>query len=63
MRKILFILFFQLLFSSAYADILVFKNCSNKDYSFEKNEYRLDVERGIMNREFIYSEETYERLF
>ena len=62
MRKILLIIFFQLSFSSSFAEILVFKNCTNKDYSFEKNEYILDVEKGVMTREFIYSNETYERL-
>ena len=62
MRKILLILFFQLSFSSSFAEILVFKNCTNKDFSFEKNEYKIDIERGMMTREFIYSNETYERL-
>ena len=62
MRKILLIIFFQLSFSSSFAEILVFKNCTNKDFSFEKNEYKIDVERGAMTREFIYSNETYERL-
>ena len=57
------ICFLQMLFlSSVKADILVFKNCSNKDYSFEKNEYKLNIEKGIMTREFTYSDETYERL-
>ena len=62
MRKILLILLLQLSFSSSLAEILVFKNCTNKDYSFEKNEYKLDVEKEIMTRDFIYSDETYERL-
>ena len=62
MRKILLILLLQLPFSSSFAEILVFKNCSNKDFSFEKNEYKIDIERGVMIREFIYSNETYERL-
>ena len=52
-KKILLILLFQLSFSSLFAEILVFKNCSNKDYSFEKNEYKLDVEKGVMTRDFI----------
>mgnify|MGYP000070372186 CR=1 FL=1 len=30
--------------------------------SFEKNEYKLDVEKGVMTRDFIYSDETYEKL-
>ena len=63
MKKFLLIFFLQTLFLfSAKADILVFKNCSNKDYSFEKNEYKLDIEEGIMTREFTYSDETYARL-
>ena len=62
MKKILLILFIQLTFSSSFAEILVFKDCTNKDYSFEKNEYKLDVEKGLMTRDFIYSDETYERL-
>ena len=62
MRKILLILLFQLAFTVSNADILVFKNCTNKDYSFEKNEYKLDVKKGLMTRDFIYSDETYKRL-
>ena len=62
MRKILLILLFQLAFTVSHADILVFKNCTNKDYSFEKNEYKLDVKKGVMTRDFIYSDETYKRL-
>ena len=62
MKKILLILLFQLAFTVSNADILVFKNCTNKDYSFEKNEYKLDVKKGVMTRDFIYSDETYKRL-
>ena len=45
-----------------FAEILVFKNCKSKNYEFEKNEYRLDIDQGLMTREFIYTDETYERL-
>ena len=62
MRKILLILLFQLSFTSSFAEIFVFKNCTNKDYSFEKNEYKLDIEKGLMTREFIYSDKTYKKL-
>jgi len=62
MRKILLILLFNLSISSSFGEILVFKNCSNKDYSFEKNEYKLDIEKGLMTRNFIYSNETYKKL-
>jgi phage terminase large subunit len=44
------------------AEILVFKNCTSKDYDFEKNDYKLDLKKGQMIREFTYSDDTYERL-
>ena len=62
MKKIILLIFFQVFFFPLFADILVFKNCSNKDYSFEKNDYKLDVDNGVMTRDFIYSDETYEKL-
>tara|TARA_B100000963_G_scaffold201729_1_gene175641 strand:+ start:121 stop:534 length:414 start_codon:yes stop_codon:yes gene_type:complete len=62
MRKILIILFLQLSFSSSFAEILIFRNCSSDDYEFEKNDYKIFIEKGIMIREFIYTDETYERL-
>jgi phage terminase large subunit len=48
--------------TSLSAEILVFKNCTNKNYKFEKNEYKIDIDKGIMIRDFIYADETYERL-
>ena len=45
-----------------FAEILVFKDCTSKDYDFEKNDYKLDLKKGQMIREFTYTEETYERL-
>ena len=53
---------FFLFYSSLSAEILVFKNCTNEDYKFEKNEYKIDIDKGIMIRDFIYADETYERL-
>ena len=44
------------------AEILVFKNCTSKDYDFEKNDYKLDLKKGQMIREFTYTDETYEQL-
>ena len=44
------------------AEILVFKNCTSKDYDFEKNDYKLNLKKGQMIREFTYTDETYERL-
>ena len=48
--------------SVLFAEILLFKNCTSKDYDFEKNDYKLDLKKGQMIREFIYTDETYERL-
>ena len=62
MKKIVFTSFFYFFFSYASTEILVFKNCTSKDYEFEKNQYKLDIDRGIMTREFIYTDKTYERL-
>jgi len=48
--------------SVLFAEILVFKNCTSKDYDFEKNDYKLDLKKGQMIREFTYTDETYQRL-
>ena len=53
---------FFLFSSSLSAEILVFKNCKSEDYEFEKNEYKIDINKGEMTREFVYTDETYERL-
>ena len=62
MKKIFYILILQFLFSILNAEILVFKNCKSDDYKFEKNEYKIDIDKGLMTREFIYTDETYQRL-
>ena len=60
--RIFLILFFCIYSNYLFAEILVFKNCKRKNYEFEKNEYRLDIDQGLMTREFVYTDETYERL-
>ena len=58
-----FLLVLMIYFPSIlFAEILVFKNCTSKDYDFEKNDYKLDLKKGQMIREFTYTDETYERL-
>ena len=58
-----FLFVFMICFPSVlFAEILVFKNCTSKDYDFEKNDYKLDFNKGQMIREFTYTDETYERL-
>ena len=60
--RVFLILFFCVYSNFLFAEILVFKNCKSKNYEFEKNEYRLDIDQGLMTREFIYTDETYEQL-
>ena len=60
--RLFFVLLFCIYSNFLFAEILVFKNCKSKNYKFEKNEYRLDIDQGLMTREFIYTDETYERL-
>ena len=62
MKKNFFLLIFCLLSIHSTAEILVFQNCESSDYVYEKNEYVLDLEKGLMTREFIYSDESYKKL-
>ena len=62
MKIILYILIFKLIFMPLSAEIIIFKNCKSKNYDFEKNEYKLDINKGLMTREFTYTDETYKRL-
>ena len=62
MKKKFIMIFFFLFTSSLSAEILVFKNCKSEDYEFEKNEYKIDINKGLMTREFVYTDETYQRL-
>ena len=62
MKKIFFILIFKLLSVNSIAEILVFQNCKNNEYVYEKNVYTLVLEKGLMTREFIYSDESFEKL-
>ena len=62
MKKNFFLIFFYFFTSSLFAEILIFRNCSSDDYEFEKNDYKIYIDKGMMTREFIYTDETYERL-
>ena len=62
MKIIFFFLAFQLLSIHSIAEIFIFQNCKSTDYNYEKNDYVLDLEKGLMTREFIYSDESYEKL-
>ena len=62
MKKKFIVICFFLFSSSLSAEILVFKNCTSEDYEFEKNEYKIDIAKGLMIRDFVYTDDTYERL-
>ena len=62
MKKTLLIITVLFFFQNLMAETIVFKDCSSKDYNYEKNEYILDLEKKLMTREFIYSKDSYEKL-
>ena len=51
-----------MLTTSLSAEILVFKNCKSEDYEFEQKEYKIDIQKWLMIRDFVYTDETYDRL-
>jgi hypothetical protein len=62
MKKTLLIITVLFFFQNLMAETIVFKDCSSKDFNYEKNEYILDLEKKLMTREFIYSKDSYEKL-
>ena len=62
MKKILLIISVLFFFQNLTAETIVFKDCSSKNYNYEKNDYIIDLEKELMTREFIYSEESYKKL-
>ena len=62
MREILLILTVLSFFQKLNAEIIVFKDCNSDQYKYEKNDYTLDLNNELMTREFVYSEESYEKL-
>ena len=62
MKKFLLIAFILFFFQNLSAEIIIFKECSSKEYSYEKNSYTIDLKQELMTRNFIYSEESYAKL-
>ena len=61
--KNLFLIFFLILTTtSASSEIFIFKNCKSADYNYDKNNYTLDLQKGLMTRNFVYDESTYDKL-
>ena len=62
MKKFLFIIPVLFFFQNLAAETIVFKDCSSENYNYEKNDYIIDLEKELMTREFIYSQNSYEKL-
>ena len=62
MREFLLILTVSFFFQKLNAEIIVFKDCNSDQYKYEKNDYTLELKNELMTREFVYSEESYEKL-
>ncbi len=62
MKKFLIIFFILLDSKFLNAETLIFKNCMNENFNYDKNDYILDLKEEIMTREFIYNDDTYNKL-
>jgi hypothetical protein len=62
MKKTLLIIPVLFFFQNLTAETIVFKDCSSKDFNYEKNDYILDLEKELMTREFIYSKDSFDKL-
>jgi len=62
MKKLFLLLFFLLWSKYSVSNIIIFQNCKSNDYNYEKNEYVLDLDKGIMTRKFIYDDESFKKL-
>ena len=61
-RFLFFIILLIFSFQVLKSEIIVFTDCKNANYTYKKNEYTLDLYKGIMTREFIYDENSYKKL-
>ena len=62
MARLIFISILILSSQLLKAEILIFQNCKNDNYNFEKNNYTLNLYNGIMTREFIYDNDSFKKL-
>jgi len=62
MKKTLLFITILFFFQNLTAEIIVFKDCSSKQYNYEMNNYTLDLEKELMTREYTYSKESYKKL-
>ena len=62
MKQLVLIFILTLVITKSKSEMLIFKDCKNDNYTFEKNEYILNLDKGLMTREFIYTEDSYKKL-
>ena len=62
MKKILAIYIIIFYPTLSIGEIIIFKDCKNNNYTYEKNEYILDLDKRFMTRNFIYDDDTYKKL-
>ena len=62
MKQLVLIFILTLVITKSKSEMLIFKDCKNDNYTFEKNEYILNLDTGLMTREFIYTEDSYKKL-
>jgi hypothetical protein len=62
MKKTLLIITILFFFQNLTAETIVFKDCSSKNYNYEKNDYIIDLNKEMMTREYIYSKDSFEKL-
>ena len=57
MKQLILIFILTLVITKSKSEMLIFKDCKNDNYTFEKNEYILNLDTGLMTREFIYDKD------
>jgi len=61
-KKYLLFILLMIISKEINADIIIFKNCKSKEFTYKKNDYKLDLTNGIVTREYIYDEKSYKKL-
>ena len=59
MKENKFLIFF--ISFNSYSEIIVLSKCDDKEDSFLKNEYILNLNELIMTRNYVYNEKTYQK--
>ena len=59
---LILIIFIFFTLSKANAEIIILSKCDDREDSFSKNEYILNLNELIMTRNYVYNEKTFKRL-